>query len=299
MKTNRAPGYTSMPFQQINIGKLNTTSFKNNHDFSKSQRNYNVGHYRNYLDYQKNFREKTNKLEKLKERYFELKMLQKIENKETFERVNPEQTNQIIKASQSCYFPNPNIDKNKIQNKINENKIGLSQTMKYNFSNPVLQKRPQKLHKTCFDPFQADQMKKRKKKFEHFIEKGFSDDLQNQLERLLKNELGNLENSVWDRQLLIDRNLDSLDLYLNSLKEQNENMKCNIQELRRELREHELYGEMEMKVFLKKFLLFQKSKNKTDLFYLLWDKLKKSDADQKQSKYIFPNRVYQPSKKLY
>ena len=299
MKSNRVDQFTSMPFQNISLGKLQKSNNQNKYDFNKTQRNYNVSHYRDYLDYQKNLKEKTSRLDKLKEKYMELQMLQKMENNQVKRRViGTVQNFPTLKTSQSCYFQNqrPHLHRDRVGNTKSDGKIGLSQTTTYNFRRPVFEKNPPKLHGSSYDPFVADRLKKRKKQFEHYIEKGFSTDLQNQLERILRSKLEGLGNSVWDRQLVIDRNLDSLDLYVNSLKEQNDHLKCNIQGLLRELQEHELYGEMEMKVFLKKFLLFQRSKNKTDLFYLLWDKLQKRENGDSHSKYIFPSKVYTTSK---
>ena len=91
--------------------------------------------------------------------------------------------------------------------------------------------------------------------------------------------------------MLINKDLDSLDLYVSSLKDQNGYVECDFKNLRREMRFSEEAGDLEMKLFLKKFLMFQRAKNQTDLFYLLWDRLHCAKEDSFK-KYLFEEQPY-------
>lgn len=126
----------------------------------------------------------------------------------------------------------------------------------------------------------------RKERFEKFLDKQFSDEITSHLHRILNQNLEKLNTQVRKRNMLINKDLDSLDLYVSSLKEQNQFLDCDFQSLQRELKFSNEASDLEMKLFLKKFLMFQRAKNQTDLFYLLWDRLH-NGKQQTFKKYLF------------
>lgn len=274
--------HSSMPFYEIDFKASPNRAIKHSVSgpLATTNRNYNVRQYADYLRFQDKLKQKEKKRDKLKTQYNEMMMFQKGQNTLPGSNMNSyASTSRLLgvgnrRRTSDDYIPG-------------QERWGVSNTSSFQFQQDSGNLEP--LHGHSYDPFQADRLKKRKEKFEQYIYKGFSDDLQGQMKRLLKNKLGGLNDAVWNRQRVIDKDLDSLDLYIEALGNQNRDMEQDIRSLLKELKEHELYGKLEMESFLRKFLLFQRRKNKTEMFYNLWDKLHSDSQKLKDQKYIFPN----------